>query len=123
MRYTYRYRSFFWPALLILAGIVALLVNVGQIPVDRVFQVVNLWPLVLVVIGLELIIRRLLHGVTGGVAAALVVLLAIVGAATYVAVAPNPAASARRGASGQPGAGQSAALEINAGAAIVQLAS
>jgi len=29
MRYTYRYRSFFWPALLILAGVVALLVNTG----------------------------------------------------------------------------------------------
>ena len=49
MSHTYRYRSFFWPALLILAGIVALLVNVGQIPAERVFQVVNLWPLVLVV--------------------------------------------------------------------------
>ena len=123
MRHTYRYRSFFWPALLILAGIVALLVNVGQIPVDRVFQVVNLWPLVLVVIGLELIIRRLLHGVTGDVAAALVVLLAIVGAATYVAVAPNPAANETLDASGQLGDVQSASLEINAGAATIKISS
>jgi len=123
MRPTYRYRSFFWPALLILAGIVALLVNVGQIPVDRVFQAVNLWPLVLVVIGLELIIRRLLHGVTGDVAAALVVLLAIVGAATYVAVAPNPAANETLDASGQLGDVQSASLEINAGAATIKISS
>ena len=123
MRYTYRYRSFFWPALLILAGIVALLVNVGQIPVERVFQAVNLWPLILVVIGLELIIRRLLHGVTGDVAAAVVVLLAIVGAATYVAVAPNPAANQTLDASGQLGDVQSASLEINAGAATVKVSS
>src|SRR4051812_8895951 len=123
MRSTYRYRSFFWPALLILAGIVALLVNVGQIPVERVFQAVNLWPLVLVVIGLELIIRRLLHGVTGDVAAAVVVLLAIVGAATYVATSPNPAANQTLDASGQLGDVQSASVEINAGAATVKISS
>jgi hypothetical protein len=123
MRYTYRYRSFFWPALLILAGIVALLVNVGQVPVERVFQVVNLWPLVLVVIGLELVIRRLLHGVTGDVAAAVVVLLAIVGAATYVAAAPNPAANQTLDASGQLGDVQSASLDINAGAATLKISS
>jgi cell wall-active antibiotic response 4TMS protein YvqF len=123
MRYTYRYRSFFWPALLILAGIVALLVNVGQIPVERVFQAVNLWPLILVVIGLELIIRRLLHGVTGDVAAALVVLIAIVGAATYVAVAPNPPANETLDVSGPLGDVQSASLEIDAGAATVKISS
>ncbi len=121
MRYTYRYRTFFWPALLILAGIVALLVNVGQIPVERVLLAVNLWPLILVVIGLELIIRRLLHGITGDVAAAIVVLLAIIGAATYVAVAPNPAANQTLDVSGQLGDVQSASLEINAGAATVNL--
>jgi hypothetical protein len=123
MRYTYRYRSFFWPALLILAGIVALLVNVGQIPVERVFQVVNLWPLILIVIGLELIIRRLMHGVAGDVAAAVVVLVAILGAATYVAAAPNPAANQTLDASEQLGDVQSASLEINAGAATVSISS
>ncbi len=123
MRYTYRYRSFFWPALLILAGIVALLVNLGQVPVERVFQAVNLWPLILVVIGLELIIRRLMHGVTGDVAAAVVVLLAIIGAATYVAVAPNPVASQALDASGRLGDVQTASLEINAGAATVKISS
>src|SRR5438309_571558 len=39
---TYRYRSFLWPAILILAGVVALLVNTGRIPVDRLYQLVNL---------------------------------------------------------------------------------
>src|SRR3989442_974343 len=90
MRYTYRYRSFFWPAILILGGVVALLVNTGQIPVDRLYQLVNLWPVVLVVIGLELIIRRTVHGLTGDVAAALIVLIAVVGAAAYVTVGPPP---------------------------------
>ena len=54
MRYTYRSRSFFWPAVLILAGIVALLVNTGQIPVDRLAQLVDLWPLILVGVNLHI---------------------------------------------------------------------
>jgi hypothetical protein len=57
-----RYRSFFWPAVLILAGIVALLVNIGAFPVERLILLVNLWPLILIVIGLELIARRALQG-------------------------------------------------------------
>src|SRR2546428_13480861 len=89
MRYTYRYRSFFWPAILILGGVVALLVNTGQIPVDRLYQLVNLWPVVLVVIGLELIIRRTVHGLAGDVAAALIVLIAVVGPAPYGTAGPN----------------------------------
>ena len=52
MRPTYHYRSFLWPALLILVGVIALLANTGQIPAERLYNLVNLWPLILVVIGL-----------------------------------------------------------------------
>lgn len=121
MRYTYRYRSFFWPAVLILAGIVALLVNTGQIPVDRLAQLVDLWPLILVVIGLELIVRRTVHGPTGDVAAALIVLLAIVGAAAYVTIAPGPAASRSLDASAELGSITEATAEIDAGASTITL--
>jgi cell wall-active antibiotic response 4TMS protein YvqF len=123
MNRTYRYRSFLWPALLIFVGVVALLVNVGQIRVERVYQAVNLWPLILVVIGLELIIRRRLHGVRGDIAAAVVVLLAIVGAAIYVAAAPNPSATHTLDASTNLGEVQDASLEIDAGAATVNVTS
>ncbi len=40
-----RYRSFFWPAVLILVGVVALLVNTGQIALDRLVLLTDLWPL------------------------------------------------------------------------------
>ena len=123
MRNTYRYRTFFWPALLILAGVVLLLVNTGQLPVERLYQVINLWPLVLIVIGLELIIRRTVHGTAGDVAAALVALVAVVGAATYVAVAPNPGATHTLDASTQLGDVKQAALEIDAGAARITVSS
>jgi hypothetical protein len=122
MRYTYRYRTFIWPAVLILAGVVALLVNIGQIPVDRLYQLINLWPLVLVVIGIELILRRTVHGTAGDAAAALIVLLAIVGAAAYVTVAPSPSATHSFESSGQRGDIASAHLEIEAGAATVNIA-
>src|SRR5260370_21475013 len=84
-----RYRSLFWPAILILVGVFALLVNVGLVPVDRLDRLVDLWPLILVVIGLELVVRRALQGVSAEIAAALIVLLAIGGAAAYVALGPS----------------------------------
>lgn len=121
MRYTYRYRSFFWPALLILAGVVALLVNTGRIPVERVYSLVNLWPVILVVIGLELIVRRAVHGIAGDVAAALIVLIAVVGAAAYITIAPNPVASHTYDASAELRGIDQVALEINVGAATINV--
>src|SRR5207302_1423617 len=114
---TYRYRSFFWPAVLILVGILALLVNTGRIPIDRLLQLADLWPLI--VIGLEIIIRRSVHGPTGEVAAALVVILAVVGAAAYVVIAPNPSATSSFEASGEVGTFTEAQLEVDTGAATI----
>ena len=37
----HRYRSFFWPAVLILAGVVALLVNTGALSADRLYQLLE----------------------------------------------------------------------------------
>src|SRR5260370_20008941 len=84
-----RYRSLFWPAILILVGVFALLVNVGLVPVERLDRLADLWPLILVVIGLELVVRRALQGASAEIAAALIVLLAIGGAAAYVALGPS----------------------------------
>lgn len=115
--YTYRYRSFFWPAILILGGLIALLVNTGRIPAERLYLLLDLWPLILILIGLELIIRRSLHGASGELAAALVVLLALGGAVAYVALAPNPSATNTMDSSARVGTLEQASLEINVGAA------
>lgn len=115
------YRSFFWPALLILAGVIALMVNIGAIPSDRLYQLLDLWPLILIVIGLELIVRHSVRGLAGDVAAALIVLLAVAGAVGYVAAAPNPYATRTMDASGSVGALNQAALEINVGAATIDM--
>jgi hypothetical protein len=116
-----RYRSFFWPAVLILAGLIALLVNTGAISGDRLALLFDLWPVILIVIGLELIARRSLRGTTSDVAAALIVLVAVVGAVGYVVASPNPAGTHTSDASGALGSVDKASLEIDAGAATVTI--
>jgi hypothetical protein len=115
------YRSFFWPLVLILVGIVALLVNVGIVSTDRLSLLVDLWPLILIVIGLELLARRRLRGTEGDVAAVLIVLVAAGGAAAYVALAPNPAATHTLDSSATVGNLDHAALEVNVGSARISI--
>ena len=79
--------------------------------------------MILIVIGLELVIRRSMKGPTGDIAAALVVLLAVVGAAAYVAIAPNPSATQTFEASNDIGSITEARAEIDVGAATIAISS
>lgn len=113
-----RSRSFFWPAVLILIGVVALLVNAGAISSDRLYRLADLWPLILVVIGLELISRRALQGNASDLAAVLIVLVAAVGAVAYVAVGPAiPGGTQTLNASDAVGDLNQATLHVDVGAA------
>jgi hypothetical protein len=114
-----RYRSYFWPAVLILIGVIAFLVNSGVISTDRLSLLFDLWPLILIVIGLELLARRALPGQNGDLAAVLIVLLAAGGAVAYIALAPNPITSGTLDSHAPLGNLNQAALEIDAGAANV----
>jgi len=116
-----RYRSFFWPAVLILAGVVALLVNIGALSVDRLILLVNLWPLILIVVGLEIIVRRGFHGTSADVAAALVVIVAAAGAAAYVAINPSPTATSKMDVSAPVGDLHRASLEVDVGSATIDV--
>jgi hypothetical protein len=117
------YRSFFWPVVLILAGVVALLVNAGVVSTDRLSLLGDLWPLILIVIGLELIARRGLHGTPGDVAAVLIVLVAAGGALAYVALAPNPGGTKQVNSSMEVGSLNHASLQVDAGAATITVTS
>ena len=114
-----RYRSYFWPAVLILIGVFALLVNSGVITTDRLGLLFDLWPVILIVIGLELLARRAVPGQAGDVAAVLIVLLAAGGAVAYVALAPSPSTSGKLDSHAAVGNLDHAALEIDAGAATI----
>lgn len=115
------YRSVFWPAVLIVAGILALLVNAGLITTDRLSLLVDMWPLILIVIGLELIARRRLQGVAGDVAALLIVVIAAGGALVYVARAPNPGLVHPLERSAPVGSLEHASIELDVGAATLTL--
>ena len=72
-----QYRSFFWPGLLILIGVLALLANTNVISVERLDRLTDLWPVILVVIGLLLIVRRTpMPAATEAIAAGVILLLA-----------------------------------------------
>lgn len=122
MRYAGRHRSYFWPAILILVGTVALLVNSGLISAERFYLLVNLWPLILIVIGLELVLRRSLPPGGSEVASVLILLLAIAGAATYVIAAPNSPTTHTFDARAPAVGVEQASLEIDVGAANINIA-
>ncbi len=54
----YTYRSFFWPIVLIGIGVIMLLANMDILPTPSFRLFVRLWPLALVVLGLDLLIGR-----------------------------------------------------------------
>jgi hypothetical protein len=114
---SYGYRGLFWPAVLILFGILALLVNTNVIPADRLYRLADLWPLLLVVLGLLILVRRTaMPAPTATVAAVMIVLLALAGAVAYVATGPALGNGTLN--SSQPaGSLERASLEIDVGGA------
>ncbi len=117
-----RYRSFFWPAVLILVGVFALLVNSGLVQPERLDRLADLWPLILIVIGLELLARRALQGAAAELAAVLIVVLAIVGAAAYVALGPAiPTGTHSLTLSGGVGSVKQASVQVDVGAAHITM--
>jgi hypothetical protein len=115
-----RYRTFFWPAVLIVIGVLALLVDLNVVSADRLYRLADLWPLVLIVIGLELIARRALKGMAADVAAGLILLVALVGAVAYVSVGPAISGGTHTfNTSDQAGSLSVAALHVDVGAATI----
>ncbi|HEY6874951.1 MAG TPA: DUF5668 domain-containing protein [Candidatus Dormibacteraeota bacterium] len=86
----YRYRGLIWPGLLILIGGIALLVNTNVISSDRLYRLGDLWPVLVIVIGLELLVMRApMPANASAIAAALIILVAVGGSIAYVAAGPE----------------------------------
>lgn len=75
------------PALLIVAGVLALLVNFGYLTADQLLRAFNLWPLALIFLGLVLIFRVWLPRLA--VALALVLALVLLGGAVAYSALPG----------------------------------
>jgi hypothetical protein len=113
-----RNRSYFWPAILILTGVLALVAETGAISGGRLLRLADLWPLILIVIGLELMNRRVLQGPRRDLATALIVLVALVGAVAYVAArGPVTDTTQTMDTSDSAGSLSQANLDVNAGMA------
>ncbi|HEY46342.1 MAG: hypothetical protein AMJ88_14000 [Anaerolineae bacterium SM23_ 63] len=54
----FRYRSLFWPIVLIGVGVFWLLGNLGILPENYLWTLFRLWPLALIVIGLDIMVGR-----------------------------------------------------------------
>ena len=52
------YRSFFWPILLLGAGVIWLLVNMSVIPEENLWFLYQLWPALIIVAGLDVMFAR-----------------------------------------------------------------
>ena len=84
------YRSLFWPILLIGIGLIWLLSNLGVIPRENFAMLGNLWPLILIVIGLDLLFGRqspLLGALVGLIAVGIAVVVLIAGPALGLSTA------------------------------------
>ena len=117
-----RYRSFFWPLLLIVIGLIALLVQLNVISSDRLYRLADLWPLILIVIGLEIVSRRAFTGVAVDVATVLILAIAAGATIAYVALGPAiPGGTQVLDTSGQVGNLKSATLKVDLGAATINV--
>lgn len=118
----YRYRGLFWPAALIILGGIALLVNTNVISADRLYRLADLWPLLLIVIGLELFVARTpMASNTAAIASVLILLVALGGTIAYVAVGPAVPRSGTVGGSAALDGLDHASLEVNVGGATLKM--
>lgn len=79
-----RYRSFFWPILLVGVGIVWLLSNLGIIQPVSLGSLLKLWPVILIVLGLDILFGRRYPWVGAAVG-----LLAVFGVVAFLVAGPR----------------------------------
>lgn len=79
-----RYRSFFWPILLVGVGIVWLLSNLGIIQPVSLDSLLKLWPVILIVMGLDILFGRRYPWVGAAVG-----LLAVFGVVAFLVAGPK----------------------------------
>ena len=82
--YHLQYRSFFWPVLTIGAGVVWLLINMNIISTENLRILYDLWPILLIIAGLDVLFVRKLAFI-----GALLALL-VIAAVNYVLIYGSP---------------------------------
>jgi hypothetical protein len=78
------YRSFFWPVLLLGAGVIWLLINMNIISTENLMILYDLWPILLIIAGLDVLFARKLAFI--GALLALLLIAAVI----YVLIYGSP---------------------------------
>jgi hypothetical protein len=118
----YRNRGLLFPLVLIGIGIIVLLANTGVLSQQALERLGDLWPLLLIILGLQLILNHTLPRrqatIVGLGATAIIVIAALV----YATLAPAAPFGTRQADSSQPVRGLAAAtLDLSYGGATVDL--
>ena len=117
-----RTRRVLVPVALIAIGALILLANLGVLSSQALQRLADLWPLLLIIIGIQLVLNHVLPRRQATVAGVAATALIVAAAIAYAALAPVPAEGTQRVNSSQPIAGLSAAvLDLNYSAASVTL--
>ena len=110
------------PLLLITFGAVLLLVQLGALPADGITRLLSLWPLLLVMLGIEIIAERTMPNAGGRIVAAVLIgLIALLGFAWAFAGSPFVFGGVRGDITGPAAASGNSSMVVNAGGARVHV--
>jgi hypothetical protein len=117
-----RSRGLLFPLALIGIGILVLLANLGVLSSVVLERLADLWPLLLVIIGIQLILNHTLPRQRATALGLIIAALIVIGAVAYAALAPTSAVGTQHAESSEPVGGlSSGTLQLNYGAASVQI--
>ena len=109
-----------WGGVLVVIGALALLFNLGLVHPEQLDRLVVLWPLILMLIGAEIVISRLASRTIATITMSVVVLLVVAGSVGYVATAP-PVQLVHRSVNVADAGSEPATLKIELGASTVRM--
>src|SRR5256714_7872187 len=118
----YRIRGLLIPLLLIAIGAIVLLANVGVLSSDVLLRLGDLWPLLLVILGLQLILNHTLPRQQATLIGLGATAIIVVAAVAYAALAPAaPFGTQRFDSSERLGGLSAATLHLHYGAASIHV--
>ncbi len=121
---TRRTRDLVFPLLLIGIGVVVLLANTGVLSAGTLQRLADLWPLILVFLGIQLVLNHMLPHPQARLAGLAVAAVLIVAALIVAILAPAAAGGSQHLESSEPLAGMTAAtLDLSYGGAAIDVES